>query len=80
LKDEKLKAVKNAYKGKVCILTSDGTYSAAADFAVAFRYAKRGLIVGDTIRQPYSGFIDRIPVILPNSKLYGGVSFKIMKA
>lgn len=76
LKDEKLKTISSPYKGKVCILTSNNTYSAAADFVVAFRYANRGVIVGDTIGQPYSGFIDKIPVVLPNSKLKGGVSFK----
>jgi len=77
LKDERLKPIKRTpYKNKAFLLTSNNTYSAAADFAVAFRYAKRGLIVGDTIGQPYSGFIDKIPVILPNSHLFGGVSFK----
>ncbi len=76
LEDEKLKTINNPYKGKVCILTSNNTYSAAADFVVAFRYAKRGILLGDTIGQPYAGFIDKIPVVLPNSKLKGGVSFK----
>ncbi len=76
IKDEVLKIKKKYYKGKVYLLTSNNTYSAAADFAVAFRGAKRGLILGDTIGQPYSGFIDRIPVILPNSELKGGVSYK----
>jgi C-terminal processing protease CtpA/Prc len=76
LQDEKLKTIKHPYKGKVCVLSSNNTYSAAADFAVAFRYAERGLIVGDTIGQPYFGFIDMIPVILPNSHITGGVSFK----
>lgn len=76
LQDENLKTINHPYKGKVCVLSSNGTYSAAASFAVAFRYAERGLIVGDTIGQPYSGFIDKIPVVLPNSHITGGVSFK----
>lgn len=76
LEEQQLKAIENAYQNKVCVLTSNDTYSAAADFAGAFNYAKRGLIVGDTIGQPYSGYIDKIPVTLPHSKLTGGVSFK----
>ena len=76
LEERQLQAIENAYKNKVCVLTSNNTYSAAADLVGAFRYAERGLIVGDTIGQPYSGYIDKIPLTLPNSKLLGGVSFK----
>ncbi len=75
-KEGRLKPQSNAFKEKVYVLTSTGTYSAAADFVYAFAYAKHGKIVGDTVGQPYSGYIDRIPVTLPNSKLWGGVSFK----
>ncbi len=75
-KERRLKAKSNAFKGKVYVLTSAGTYSAAADFVYAFSYSKRGKIIGDTVGQPYTGYIDRIPVTLPNSKLRGGVSFK----
>ncbi|WP_324670962.1 S41 family peptidase [Hymenobacter sp. GOD-10R] len=35
------------YAGKVVVLTSARTFSAAEDFAVAFDYAKRGLIIGE---------------------------------
>lgn len=74
-KDSRLKAHGNPYSGKVFLLTSGTTYSAAADFVVAFRYAQRGLVVGDTLGQPYAGYIDKIPVQLPESKLLGGVSY-----
>ena len=73
---EKLKPVVNAYQGPVFIFTSNETYSAAADFVSAFVYAKRGKVIGDTVGQPYSGFIDAIPVILPHSKLQAMVSYK----
>ncbi|HHH55358.1 MAG TPA: hypothetical protein ENK91_17000, partial [Bacteroidetes bacterium] len=76
MNDSYLKPVENSFKGNVYVLTSNNTYSAAADFVSAFRYEERGLIIGDTIGQPFSGFIDKIPVKLPNSKLQGGVSFK----
>ncbi|MCH8622417.1 S41 family peptidase [Undibacterium sp. TS12] len=36
-----------AYHGKVVVLTSAATYSAAEDFAVAFDSMKRGLIIGE---------------------------------
>jgi hypothetical protein len=76
LKDDYLKVKDNAFNGKVYVLTSNNTYSAAADFVIAFKNAKRGQIIGDTLGQPYSGYIDMILVTLPNSKLKGGVSFK----
>lgn len=76
LKEKQLKVNKSAYKNNVCFLSSNNTYSAAADFAGAYKYAERGLIVGDTIGQPYSGYIDKISLTLPNSSLSGGVSFK----
>lgn len=75
-KDTYLKPVEKSFNGKIIVLTSNHTYSAAADFVVAFKYAKRGLVVGDTLGQPYSGYIDKIMVTLPNSNLHGGVSFK----
>ena len=75
-KDEKLPSSALAYKGPVYVLTSNATYSAAADFVSAFQYAQRGLLVGEATGQPYSGFIDKIPFVLPNSKLHAGVSFK----
>ncbi len=74
--DTHLKLDKNSFKGNIYILTSSNTYSAAADFVVAFKYAMRGSIIGEAIGQPYCGFIDKIPVHLPNSNLQGGVSFK----
>ncbi len=76
LEDEYLKPVENSFNGNVYVLTSSNTYSAAADFVVAFRYVNRGHIIGEAIGQPYCGFIDKIPVHLPNSELQGGVSFK----
>ncbi len=79
LEDEHLQPVENSFSGNVFVLTSANTYSAAADFVVAFRYAERGLIVGEAIGQPFCGFIDKIRVDLPNSKLIGGVSFKKYK-
>jgi carboxyl-terminal processing protease len=36
-----------AYAGKVVVLTSTRTFSAAEDFTVAFDYAKRGLVMGE---------------------------------
>ena len=36
-----------AYHGKVMVLTSAATYSAAEDFALAFDLMKRGLIIGE---------------------------------
>ncbi len=76
LEDAHLKPVENSFNGNVYVLTSAHTYSAAADFVVAFNYANRGLVIGEAIGQPYCGFIDKIGVSLPNSKLQGGVSFK----
>ncbi|WMW81015.1 S41 family peptidase [Undibacterium cyanobacteriorum] len=35
------------FKGKVVVLTSPRTYSAAEDFAVAFDWMKRGVIIGE---------------------------------
>ena len=75
-KDSYLKPIEKSFNGKIMVLTSNRTYSAAADFVVAFKYAERGLIVGNTLGQPYTGYIDKILVTLPNSKLHGGVSFK----
>ena len=66
----------NAFKGKVKVLTSNSTYSAASDFVVGFKYAKRGEVIGDTLGQPYSGYIDKIEFELPHSKIMAGVSFK----
>jgi C-terminal processing protease CtpA/Prc len=37
---------KNSYRNQVVLLTSALTYSAAEDFTVAFKYMKRGLIIG----------------------------------
>lgn len=76
LDEQQLDPVENAFQHDVCVLTSNDTYSAAADFVGAFNYVKRGLIVGDTVGQPYSGYIDKIMLTLPNSNLSGGVSFK----
>lgn len=76
LKDTYLNPVANSFNGKVYVVTSNNTYSAAADFVSAFKYADRGLMIGDTVGQPYSGFIDKIPFKLPHSGLQGGVSFK----
>lgn len=67
---------RNAFGGKVFVLTSPSTYSAAANFVVGFKYAQRGKVVGDTLGQPYSGFIDKMPFVLPHSGLHAGVSFK----
>ncbi len=66
----------NSFNGKVMVLTSNSTYSAAADFVVGFKYSKRGKVIGDTIGQPYSGYIDKIEFNLPNSGISAGVSFK----
>ncbi len=77
VKATKIKINKNAYKGKVFVLTSRRTYSAAADFVAAFAYARRGKIIGEPTGQPRRGFIDIIFITLPNSHLQAGVSFKI---
>jgi len=74
--ESSFKVKDNAFKGTVNVITSNSTYSAAADFVVGFRYAKRGKIIGDTLGQPYSGYIDKIEFELPNSKISAGVSFK----
>ncbi len=76
LAEESVKAAQDAFAGKVYVLTSGSTYSASATFLAAFKYAKRGKIIGETIGQPYTGFIDKVPFKLPNSRLNAGVSFK----
>ena len=71
-----LKAHVNPYKNKVILLTSNDTYSAAADLVVSLRAADRCVVVGDTLSQPYMGFIDKVLILLENSQLQASVSFK----
>ena len=59
------------FNGKVYLLISNFTFSAAADFAWAFKHYKLGKIVGQETGGLGVCFGDGVQFILPNSKISG---------
>jgi hypothetical protein len=67
---------KKVFTGKVVILTSGNTFSAASSFAAMVRDYERGFIVGTETGGHASTFGDSIKLRLPHSKLRLSVSYK----
>ena len=64
------------FKGDVYLLTSQYTFSAAVDFASAFKCYNMGTIIGEETGGLTVSFIDIIRFTLPNTNLRFGVSDK----
>ncbi|RZJ74601.1 MAG: hypothetical protein EOO45_08090 [Flavobacterium sp.] len=74
--DEVMK-LKNKYNGKIYLLISPITFSSAADFAQAFSFYKRGIIVGEESGGLILSFGDIVPAILPETRLPIVISSKL---
>lgn len=64
------------FRGNVYLLTSQYTFSAAVDFASAFKCYQMGTILGEETGGLTVCFIDIVHITLPNTKLSCGVSDK----
>ncbi len=64
------------FKGNVYLLTSEYTFSAAVDFASAFKCYRMGTIIGEETGGLTSCFIDLFHFKLPNTNMSAGVSVK----
>ena len=64
------------YTGKVSLITSEASYSAAGTFASSFKNSQVGLIYGSQTGQPCKGYIDLMAYKLPFSKVVITTSFK----
>ncbi len=72
----KLRKNKLRFTGNVWLLTSNYSFSSAADFAWTFRYFKMGTIVGEETGGVAVCFGDIIDQTLPNSGINYTVSYK----
>lgn len=73
----KLKDIPIRFKGNVYLLTSNNTFSSAADFAWAFQYFDMGTIVGEETGGWIVTFGDVLPgQSLPHTGISYGVSWK----
>lgn len=66
----------NRYTGKIYLLTSNYTFSAAADLAWTFKHYNMGVIIGEETGGLGVCFGDSAPLYLTNTKLKCGVSWK----
>jgi hypothetical protein len=62
------------FVGKIYLLTSEKTYSAAAIFAAAFKTYKLGTIVGQETGEPTNFTANSAEVTMPNTKLVCAIS------
>lgn len=60
---------RNRYCGDIYLLTSNYTFSSAADFSWVFKFFKMGTIIGEETGGLAVCFGDVIPAILPNTKI-----------
>jgi len=72
-----LRKNKLRHTGNYYLLTSNFTFSSAADFSWAFKYFKMGTVVGEETGGLAVCFGDVISQYLPNTKMYFGVSYKL---
>jgi len=64
------------YKGKVFLLTSHYTFSAAASFSWAFKYFNMGTVIGEETGGMAVSFGEIISHVLPNSRFLCSISHK----
>lgn len=62
------------FNGKVYLLTSEKTYSAAAIFAATFKYYQLGTIVGQETGETTNFTANTVDLVMPNTKLVCSVS------
>ncbi len=73
----KLNEISNRFYGKVYVLTSNYTFSSAADFAWCFKHYNMGKIVGEETGGWGLCYGDNVYAELPNSRLAINVSCKL---
>ncbi len=73
----KLKEISNKFNGNVYVLTSNNTFSSAADFAWCFKHYNMGKIVGEETGGWGFCYGDNVYAELPNSRLPINVSCKL---
>ena len=69
-------AQQEGFSGKLFVLQSRFTYSAANDFSVFVKQNRLAVIAGEPTGQPLHGYIDSKGDFLPNSGIFFNYSFK----
>jgi len=69
---ERSHEIDSPYLGKLFILQSYKTFSAALDLSSAIKSSNRGLLIGEPTSDPAFNFTDQVGLRMPNTEIYIG--------